>query len=104
MRTFVLSIGNTSFFGGVFRDSKLVKQFRVSRAEAATSRGFRDHVLTRIRTPVEAVAFCSVVPKETQRVAVILRKEFGVQPKELTIRSRHGLEVRYYVPNQLGTD
>ncbi|MBI5382717.1 MAG: type III pantothenate kinase [Opitutae bacterium] len=104
MRTLVLNLGNTSLLGGVFRDERLVKSFRVPIREAATARGFASLVAARVRGKVDAAALCSVVPALTDTLSRRVRATFGVTPQLLNAAAPHGLAIGYRRPRELGTD
>jgi type III pantothenate kinase len=104
VKTFVLSVGNTSFFAGVFASEKLVTSFRVPRREAATRDGFARLVAARVRGTVDRAAFCSVVPALTKKVAAEIRRHWAVAPRVLTTATPHGLKIGYHRPRELGTD
>jgi type III pantothenate kinase len=104
VRTLVLSVGNTSVFGGIFRDGKRVAQFRVPIVARATKREVHQHVLPRVRGTIDRAVFCSVVPVLTGRIAKEIGTRFGLTPQQLTARSAHGLKIAYRRPQELGTD
>ena len=97
MRTLAVNLGNTSLFGGVFSDDKLIRQFRVPINKATRSTDL-------IRDRVDRVVICSVVPKLTKKISAFLGRKFEIVPQLLTAEAPHGLKSGYREPRQLGTD
>jgi type III pantothenate kinase len=99
MRTLVLCLGNTSFFGGVFTGARLASTFRLPTGDWSALR-------TELGAPgrVDSAALCSVVPALTVKVTKLIRTETGVQPHRLTADAPHGLRIGYRRPRELGTD
>ncbi len=93
MRLLVLSIGNTSLFGGIFVGEKLGATFRVLTNKLPPARG-----------PIHHAALCSVVPDLTPSITRALKKHHGLKPHLLTADSPHGLKIAYENPHALGTD
>lgn len=100
----MLNLGNTSLFGGVFSDEKLLVQFRVPIETVAAARSFEKLFGVRVRGPIDRMAFCSVVPSLTAKVARFLQRHFVVAPQILQVGSPHGLKIGYRRPQELGTD
>lgn len=103
MRTLVLSIGNTSLFGGVHSGSGIARPFRVPVHEAAGP-GFNRVVAPRIRGKICAAVICSVVPSLTREVSRRIAGTFGVRPRILTASAAHGIRIGYRNPRRLGAD
>ena len=97
VRTLVISVGNSSLFGGVFSDAKLTKSFRVP-----TSALFR--IARYAPAHVDRVVICSVVPPLTPDVQRFVRRTWQVEPQLLTFDAPHGLQLGYRQPRQLGVD
>jgi type III pantothenate kinase len=104
VRTLVLSIGNTSVFGGVFSNGKCDATFRLPVSKVSTGPGFARLLRRRVRGKIDRVAFCSVVPKLTALIAKEVQHQFGLVPRLLTAASLHGLKIAYRNPRELGTD
>lgn len=97
MRLLVLSLGNTSLFGGVFAGARLVRTFRLPAAELVRLPG-------RAGTRIDAAVLCSVVPALTPDVVRLIRRTWGVEPERLTAAAAHGLKIGYRRPRELGAD
>ena len=94
MRLLVLSLGNSSLFGGVFTGEKLGPTFRVSPRKFALP----------IRDAIDHATLCSVVPALTAKITRALARRYHVTPRLLTADSPHGLKIAYENPHALGTD
>ncbi|MFI5355738.1 MAG: type III pantothenate kinase [Opitutales bacterium] len=101
MRTLVLDLGNSTLFGGVFADDRLVRQFRLT---APLPAGWAGALRARLRGRIDHVAFCSVVPARTKSVASAVHRAFGVEPQVLSATANHGLHLAYRRPAELGAD
>jgi len=97
MRTLVLSLGNTSLFGGVFAGARLTRTFRIGAAELA-------RLPTRAGARVDRVVLCSTVPALTPAVRRLVRRTWKVEALELTATAAHGLTIDYRQPRALGAD
>lgn len=115
MKTLVLDQGNSTLFAGVFRDEKLMRSARIDVGRdrlippsgAMKKEGSCDHALqlrNLARGRLDRVALCSVVPQETAKLAKLVEKLFGVEPRVLTATSEHGLKLAYHRPAELGVD
>lgn len=104
VKTFVLSIGNTSLFGGVFDHGKLVIQFRVPLGVPKRIRPALRRALTRMPRQIDGAALCSVVPKLTKPLVREIQRRFGVSPKILHAQADHGLTIGYRNPREIGSD
>jgi type III pantothenate kinase len=116
VKTLVLDLGNSTLFAGVFRDDKLLRSARIDVGRdrlippakmAALKAGSGDPALQLkklARGRVDAVALCSVVPKQTEKFIRLVQKTFGLAPKVLIPAANHGLKIAYDRPDQLGPD
>jgi type III pantothenate kinase len=96
-RILVISVGNTSLFGGVFTGDDLSLHFRVPTAELpALKRQIPDRI--------DRAIVCSVVPALTPDVMRFIRRSWNLDAEQLTFQSRHGLAIGYREPQQLGAD
>ncbi|MEO7597877.1 MAG: type III pantothenate kinase [Opitutus sp.] len=96
-RTLVVSIGNTSLFGGVFRGHGLEKSFRVPTASLV-------QLLQHVPREINRAVVCSVVPAQTPDVVRFIHRTWNVEAKLLTYDAAHGLKLGYRKPAQLGAD
>lgn len=96
-RTLVLSVGNSSLFGGSFVNGRLTKSFRIP-----TSALFR--IAGYATSRVDRVVVCSVVPPLTPDVLRFVRRTWQVEPQLLTFDAPHGLQLGYREPRELGVD
>ena len=93
-RTLVISVGNTSLFGGVFHGDVLEKSFRVPTASLV-------QLPQHVSKTIDRAVVSSVVPAMTPDVVRFIRRTWGVEAKLLTHDADHGLELGY---RQLGAD
>jgi len=95
-RILVISVGNTSLFGGVFTGDQLTS-FRLPTAELpALKRQIPDRI--------DHAVVCSVVPALTPDVLRFIRRSWNLDAEQLTHASPHGLVIGYREPRQLGAD
>lgn len=97
MRTLVLSIGNTSLFGGVFEKLRRVTAFRLAPADLV-------RLPKRVRGTIDAAAICSVVPALAPDVLRLISRTWSIDARVLTAESPHGLKIGYRRPRELGAD
>ena len=97
MRTLVVSIGNTSLFGGVFENARRVASFRLAPADLI-------RLPRRVRGAVDRAVICSVVPVLTPDVLRLIRRTWNVDARVLASDSAHGLKIGYRRPRELGAD
>ena len=97
MRTLVLNVGNTALFCGVFDGERLTTAFRMPPADLIK-------LPRRVRGRIDAAAICSVVPPLTPDVLRLIRRTWDREPFVLTAEGKHGLEIGYRRPSELGTD
>ena len=83
VNTLVLDLGNSTLFVGYFRGETLVKSFRLPRAEATDPTVLPKALGPRRAGAVDAIALCSVVPTETERLVSNLRGIFACEPRLL---------------------
>lgn len=104
MRTLVLSVGNTSVFGGVYDQGKPARQFRVATHDAAGRNVSVRNLIPQVRGHIDRAALCSVVPKLTGPIIREIRRRFGITPRVLTAEAVRILKVGYRKPRELGVD
>lgn len=106
----VLDIGNTTLHGGVFKDDKLIFQFRktsINRVSSDEMGVFLRSVLlaNNIKSDeIEEIALCSVVPDAVHFVRNACIKYFNRSPFELKAGVKTGLKIRYRNPLEVGAD
>lgn len=93
----VLSVGNTSLFGGAFAPGWGVAPFRLPASDLIT---MRRHVPDRI----DRAVVCSVVPALTPDVLRYIQRTWNVDAQVLAFDSPHGLTLGYREPREIGTD
>jgi type III pantothenate kinase len=97
MRILVLSIGNTSLFGGVFSGAGRIIPFRLPAADLVS-------VSALVAGRIDGAVVCSVVPELTPDVMGFIRRSWNLDAHLVTYDSPHGLTLGYRQPRQLGTD
>lgn len=105
-----LDIGNTSLHGGVFKDKKLIFQFRKSSKKNISSDElgvFLKSVLEMNKVNpdrIKDIALCSVVPDAIYSIRSACIKYFNRNPFELQAGVKTGLKIRYRNPLEVGAD
>lgn len=84
-------------FVGVFSAPGRVKAFRIDPAELV-------HLPRKVGDGVKRAAVCSVVPALTPDVARLIRRTWGIDAELLSAQAKHGLEIAYRRPAELGAD
>jgi type III pantothenate kinase len=97
MRILTLSIGNTSVYAGLFRDSSAPLTFRLTPADLF-------QLPQRIRGGVDWVAVCSVVPAFTPDVLRLILRTWGIEAMLLDSEADLPFRIDYRQPAELGTD
>lgn len=105
-----LDIGNTQIFGGVFKDEKIIFQFRFSTRQSFSSDEvgvFLRSVLKENKIAPELItriAMCSVVPDVVYSIRNGCIKYFGIDPFVLQAGVKTGLKIKYLNPLEVGSD
>ena len=105
-----LDIGNTQIFGGVFKDDKIVLQFRKSSKLSSSSDEFgiffREVLRENNFNPkdISGIAMCSVVPDVVYSIRNGCIKYFGIDPFILQAGVKTGLKIKYLNPQEVGSD
>lgn len=102
MKTLALDLGNSTLFAGVFRDGQLLRsrRFEVGRDGPIPATNLAKFV----RTKIDRVAICSVVPDRTIALVRWVRDTLALEARVLTATSSHGLKIAYRHPARLGAD
>ncbi|MEE8437779.1 MAG: type III pantothenate kinase [Candidatus Neomarinimicrobiota bacterium] len=106
----VLDMGNTTIHGGVFKDEKLIFQFRKTSQNHFSSDEmgvFLQSVLSANNIKpreIKEIALCSVVPDAIHSVRNACIKYFDRSPFELRAGVKTGLKIRYRNPLEVGAD
>jgi type III pantothenate kinase len=105
-----LDIGNTQIYGGIFKDDKIIFQFRFSTRQTFSSDEvgvFLRSVLKENKiTPesIKNIAMCSVVPDVVYSIKNGCIKYFGIDPFILQTGVKTGLKIKYLNPQEVGSD
>jgi type III pantothenate kinase len=105
-----LDVGNTTIHGGLFKDEKLVFQFRRTSDVRASSDELGVFLRNVIRengadpAEVKDIAICSVVPDSTHSIRSACQKYFGLSPFLLQAGVKTGLKVKYGNALEVGAD
>jgi type III pantothenate kinase len=106
----VFDVGNTNIVLGVFKDSKLVVDWRVSTARHRTADEygmlmrdlFESQRLSFSR--IKAVVLSSVVPPLNFSLEQMCKKYFGLQPVIVGPGIKTGMPIKYENPREVGAD
>lgn len=97
MRTLVLSVGNTSLYGGVFVGARFTRSFRIAASALSELRGH-------VGSQIDCAAVCSVVPALTPDVTRTIQREWNCAAALLSADSELPFKIGYRRPKELGTD
>lgn len=105
-----LDVGNSHIFGGVFRENKLLLQFRHDANQQSTSDQLgvflrvvlREHRLDPDK--VKQIAISSVVPALDYSLRAACLKYFNLEPFLLKAGAKTGLNIKYRNPQEVGAD
>jgi len=103
-----IDIGNTHTHFGVVGDdgARFMRQVITIEIEDP-ARGLAPEIARALREfpELRGVAFCSVVPSATEKLARVLAKfSFASAPFQLTYEKKLGVEIGYPKPNEIGQD
>lgn len=105
-----LDVGNTQIHGGVYKDDKLIFQFRKVTKQKFSSDEigmfFKNVLRENSIDPagIEAISTCSVVPDLMHSMRSGCIKYFDLEPFVLRPGVKTGLKIRYRNPLEVGTD
>jgi type III pantothenate kinase len=105
-----IDIGNTHTVFGIYRNAKLVADWRATSMLQRTE----DEVGTQVRLflneakiplkKIDGVGISSVVPNLTDVFSIMARKYFGVEPLIISSSLNLGIKIFYDDPNSVGAD
>ncbi len=104
-----LDIGNTQLHGGVYKDNKLVLQFR-KHLQQPSSDDFGIFLKGALRENsidhklIESICICSVVPEVIYSLKNACIKYFNITPFILEPGVKTGLKIQYKNPSEVGAD
>lgn len=105
-----LDVGNTHFYGGIFKGETLSFQFRYPSKSCCTSDEIGIFLKNYLRemdlphTAIQSVAYCSVVPSLDYSIRSAFVKYFSIEPFVLQAGVKTGLQIKYKNPTEVGTD
>lgn len=105
-----LDVGNSQIYGGVFREDKLIFQFRKNTQNSNSSDEIGIFLRSVLREnsidpkQIQKMAVCSVVPDAVHSLRGACVKYFGMQPFMLQAGAKTGLKIRYRNPVEVGAD
>lgn len=105
-----LDVGNTQMHGGVFRDGKLVCQFRKTSKDQSSSDEYGVFLRSVLRelgvdpAEIKQIAFCTVVPSGVYSLRRACSKYFKQEPFVLQPGVKTGLRIKYKNPSEVGAD
>ena len=105
-----LDVGNTQIHGGVFKDDKLLMQFRKTSGSKSSSDEYGLFLRTVLRendidpSGIRHVSICTVVPDVLHSLKNACRKYFDISPFVLKAGVKTGLKIKYYNPVEVGAD
>ena len=105
-----LDVGNTQIFGGLFKDEKLVLQFRKASKQNFSSDELGVFLKNVIRensfdtNDIHAISICSVVPDQEYSIRSGCIKYFNITPFFVQPGVKTGLKIKYNNPLEVGSD
>lgn len=105
-----LDVGNTQIFGGVFKDGKIILQFRKSSRASFSSDEigiFLRNVLRENEIDpklISGISICSVVPDLIYSLRNGCVKYFSIEPFIIQPGVKTGLKIKYLNPLEVGAD
>lgn len=105
-----LDVGNTQIHGGVFRDDKLLMQFRKTSGSQSSSDEYGLFLKSVLREndidpkEIRHIAICTVVPDIIHSLKNACRKYFNNSPFVLQAGVKTGLKIKYRNPLEVGAD
>ena len=106
----VLDVGNTNIVLGIYREKKLIADFRLSTDLKRTADEFGIQVLELFKynnlnhKEVEGVIISSVVPSIMYSLEHMIRKYFAIDPIIVGPGVKTGINVKYDNPREVGAD
>jgi len=106
----VIDVGNTNIVFGLFRETKLVHQFRVESSRGRTSDEYAvilRQLLAMHRidpAQVKGAILASVVPPLTEPMVALAEKAFGIEPMVVGPGIRTGMALLVDTPREVGAD
>lgn len=105
-----LDVGNTQIHGGVFKDDKLLMQFRKTSASKSSSDEYGLFLRSVLRendidpNEIRHISICTVVPDVLHSLKNACRKYFNNSPFILQAGVKTGLKIKYHNPLEVGAD
>ncbi|PID59617.1 MAG: pantothenate kinase [Ignavibacteriae bacterium] len=105
-----IDIGNTQIHSGVFKDGKLLVQFRAISKNSFTSDEVGVFLKNILRendinsNDIKDIAICSVMPVTLHSIVNGCIKYFGITPFVLKAGVKTGLKIKYRNPLEVGSD
>jgi type III pantothenate kinase len=105
-----IDIGNTHTVFGIYRNTKLIADWRATSMLQRTE----DEVGTQVKLflkeasiplkKIDGVGISSVVPNLTDVFSVMAKKYFGIEPLIISSSLNLGIKIEYDDPNSVGAD
>lgn len=106
----VLDVGNTNIVLGLYKDEKLISDWRLSTDSKKSSDEYGIQVLQLFQyrgfdlKDVEGVIISSVVPNVMYSLEHMVRKYFGIHPMIVGPGVKTGVNIKYDNPKEVGAD
>ena len=108
--TLTLDVGNTQITGGVFKNDKIVFQFRCTTTPNTSSDELGIFLRSVLREngydykSIRRCGVCSVVPAINYPLTSAIKKYFGIDPLYIQSGIKTGLKLKYANPKEIGAD
>ena len=100
-----IDIGNTTISCGLFKNSKLIKKWKIPTLDLISKKQNVVYEFARIRKKyIDAIILCSVVPEATKKLDLLLKSIFLVEPIIVGRDLKIPIKNLYKVPSQVGQD
>ncbi len=105
-----IDVGNCQIHIGIFKDDKLVIQFRYNSSDGMSSDQFGIFLKMILAEKninfkhIKNISICSVVPSLEYSIRAACIKYFGIRPFFLKVGAKTGLKLKYNNPAEIGAD
>ncbi|MSO14565.1 type III pantothenate kinase [Rickettsiales endosymbiont of Trichoplax sp. H2] len=105
-----IDVGNCQIHIGIFKDDKLVIQFRHNSSDGMSSDQFGIFLKMILAEKninfkhIKNISICSVVPSLEYSIRAACIKYFGIRPFFLKVGAKTGLKLKYNNPAEIGAD
>lgn len=106
----VIDIGNTNIVFGIYKNDELINSWRISSETSKTSDEYGMIFLNILAhhsikpEDIHGAIISSVVPKLSHTIPKVCSNFFSVEPLEVGVGTKTGINIRYDNPKEVGSD